>query len=335
MATPALAPSSLIDWTVRYKDLVDSTWISISVAPDFANDSMNCSGLSIIRWASIGSAVTLATASTTAGPKVRLGTKWPSITSTWIRSAPAATASLTCSLRRPMSAERIEGTMSIWLKSLSLALSPAGRGESGVAVDQPSRARNHPRWHLATLCFRHRIGLSRPGGQDDHPPRPAQRRQAQRHALGRWFWRVTNPDRPALHLQRRVTREQRRRVAVLPHSQQHDVERRQRRSHVRVQPARLIRPELARNAVHGRGRDPIQPRLARHPVVAFGMVGPYAALIAEQHGDPPPLHLESRQQFVAAPRRGATSEHERPRSIGDGRRDVGRRSRGYVFSGLE
>src|SRR5207253_4137760 len=66
-----------------------------------------------IRWASIGSLVARRTASTTWGPKVRLGTKWPSMTSTWIRSAPAASASFTCSARRPMSAERIEGTISI------------------------------------------------------------------------------------------------------------------------------------------------------------------------------------------------------------------------------
>ena len=45
------------------------------------------------------------------GPKVRFGTKCPSITSTWIRSAPPCSASATCSPRRDASAERIEGAI--------------------------------------------------------------------------------------------------------------------------------------------------------------------------------------------------------------------------------
>src|SRR5205807_1063526 len=104
---------SLMVCTVLYRELVASTCTSIKVAPALANASRNSSGRSIIRWASIGSLVARRTASTTWGPKVRLGTKWPSMTSTWIRSAPAASASFTCSARRPMSAERIEGTISI------------------------------------------------------------------------------------------------------------------------------------------------------------------------------------------------------------------------------
>src|SRR5712692_5598689 len=95
MATPASSPSSLIACTVRYSDVVASTWTSMRLAPAFAKASMNCSGCSIIRWASIGRSVTLRTASTTSGPKVKLGTKWPSMMSTWMRSAPAATASRT------------------------------------------------------------------------------------------------------------------------------------------------------------------------------------------------------------------------------------------------
>src|SRR2546426_5935708 len=46
---------------------------------------------------------------TTAGPIERLGTKCPSMTSTWMRSAPARSASVTCSPRRAKSAARIEG----------------------------------------------------------------------------------------------------------------------------------------------------------------------------------------------------------------------------------
>ena len=49
----------------------------------------------------------------TRGPTVMLGTKWPSITSTWMRPAPDWAASCTCSPRRAKSAERIDGTISI------------------------------------------------------------------------------------------------------------------------------------------------------------------------------------------------------------------------------
>ena len=43
----------------------------------------------IIRWTSNGFFVCGRSALTTAGPMVMLGTKWPSMTSTWMQSAPA------------------------------------------------------------------------------------------------------------------------------------------------------------------------------------------------------------------------------------------------------
>jgi hypothetical protein len=46
---------------------------------------------------------------TTGGPMVRLGTKFPSKTSTWIHSAPAAATRLTSRARSAKSADRIEG----------------------------------------------------------------------------------------------------------------------------------------------------------------------------------------------------------------------------------
>ena len=42
---------------------------------------------------------------------LRLGTKWPSITSTWMRSAPAASTSRTSSPSREKSAERMDGAI--------------------------------------------------------------------------------------------------------------------------------------------------------------------------------------------------------------------------------
>src|SRR5262245_18897219 len=61
-----------------------------------------------MRWQSRNRSVCFRSACTTGGPIVRLGTKWPSITSTWSRSASAATRS-TSLPRQAKSAERIDG----------------------------------------------------------------------------------------------------------------------------------------------------------------------------------------------------------------------------------
>src|SRR5580700_5423243 len=53
------------------------------------------------------------TARSTTGPMVMLGTKRPSITSTWIQSAPAVSTARTSSPNRAKSADRIEGAMMI------------------------------------------------------------------------------------------------------------------------------------------------------------------------------------------------------------------------------
>src|SRR5271166_6083261 len=52
-------------------------------------------------------------ASSTTGPMVILGTNRPSITSTWIQSAPAASTARTSSPKRVKSADKIEGAMRI------------------------------------------------------------------------------------------------------------------------------------------------------------------------------------------------------------------------------
>src|SRR6202795_395282 len=64
-----------------------------------------------MRWQSTGSWVTRRTARVTAGPTVRLGTKCPSMTSTWISAAPPASASLMSAPSRAKSAERIDGAI--------------------------------------------------------------------------------------------------------------------------------------------------------------------------------------------------------------------------------
>src|SRR6185312_15531496 len=64
-----------------------------------------------MRCTSNGSLLYLRTAFTTIGPIVRLGTKWPSITSTWIQSAPASVTAATSCPSAAKSADRIDGAM--------------------------------------------------------------------------------------------------------------------------------------------------------------------------------------------------------------------------------
>src|SRR5882724_5460302 len=109
MATAARLPSVLILCTVRCKLLLPSQWTRNESEPAAANSSRKKSGSEIIRWISRGRCVTRRRDWTIAGPMLRFGTKCPSITSTWIRSAPACSASATCWPRRAKSAARIDG----------------------------------------------------------------------------------------------------------------------------------------------------------------------------------------------------------------------------------
>src|ERR1019366_291492 len=80
---------------------------------------MYSSGFSIIRWQSSGTSTASRSEATTGGPIVILGTKWPSMTSTWRRVAPPRTASLASSARRAKSADNMDGAISIKTKLLS------------------------------------------------------------------------------------------------------------------------------------------------------------------------------------------------------------------------
>src|SRR5215211_3050242 len=106
---PALHPSDLICLKVPTISGQVSTWTVSPLAPAFANASRYRSGCSIIRWTSRGSLVMRRQVATINGPIVMLGTKCPSITSTWIQSAPAASTVAISSPRRAKSAERIDG----------------------------------------------------------------------------------------------------------------------------------------------------------------------------------------------------------------------------------
>ena len=78
-------------------------------APALANSATYRSGSTIIRWQSTTAFVAARTARTTGGPSVMLGTKRPSMTSTWMYSAPSVSTSWTSSASRPRSAAKIEG----------------------------------------------------------------------------------------------------------------------------------------------------------------------------------------------------------------------------------
>src|SRR5438270_14095210 len=78
---------------------------------------MYWSGFSIIKWTSSGTSVTLRKEATTGGPMVILGTKWPSMTSTWRTAPPPSMAAWTWSARWAKSAERIDGAT--WIKAFS------------------------------------------------------------------------------------------------------------------------------------------------------------------------------------------------------------------------
>src|SRR5579872_3486711 len=73
-----------------------------------------------MRWQSNGKLESGRKSATTFGPQVRFGTKRPSMTSTWIQSAPASsTARISCAMRAKF-AERIEGAILTFI-STSLA----------------------------------------------------------------------------------------------------------------------------------------------------------------------------------------------------------------------
>ena len=86
-AIAARAPLARISRASRTGARAASTWKVTEPQPASTYSSALRSGSSIIRCASSGTSVLLLSASTIVGPKVRLGTKWLSITSTCTQSA--------------------------------------------------------------------------------------------------------------------------------------------------------------------------------------------------------------------------------------------------------
>src|SRR5437016_12195239 len=109
MTTPTRFPSAFTRCTVRCRLLLPSQWTRNESEPASVNSSRKKSGSEIIKWVSNGKRVTRRSDSTIGAPIEMLGTKCPSMTSTWMRSAPACSASPTCLPKWAKSAARIEG----------------------------------------------------------------------------------------------------------------------------------------------------------------------------------------------------------------------------------
>src|SRR5579872_255299 len=113
MTTPAWQSLLLIKFSERSRCREASRCTEIQSAPASANAGMYSSGFSIIRWQSSGSLVAFRSDLTSCGPSVILGTKCPSITSTWIIVPPPSAALATWSARYAKSADKIDGASSI------------------------------------------------------------------------------------------------------------------------------------------------------------------------------------------------------------------------------
>src|SRR5579864_9693686 len=96
-------------------------------APALANASMKSPGRSIIRCTSSGKRVALLNDATMGTPMEILGTKWPSITSTWITAAPADSTARTCSPKTAKFAAKMDGAISSGrrvMKSIEIVTQP-------------------------------------------------------------------------------------------------------------------------------------------------------------------------------------------------------------------
>src|SRR6266478_47374 len=106
-----------------------------------------------MRWQSRGSRVALRRDFTTGGPIVKLGTKCPSMMSTWMTEPPPSAVRPTWSAKWAKSAERIEGASSIKTGNLSLTKEitsedSSTRGGSGRSSAGPQNLVEAKAWFL-------------------------------------------------------------------------------------------------------------------------------------------------------------------------------------------
>src|SRR5918999_1228727 len=106
---PASQPPVRIRSRVRCRWVTTSGWTEMLTTPASMKGGIRLSGFVTWRWASMGRSTAAAREAATAGPTVRLGTKWLSITSKCTSSAPPLSARRTSSASSAKSAASIEG----------------------------------------------------------------------------------------------------------------------------------------------------------------------------------------------------------------------------------
>ena len=107
IARPACRPAFRILSNVGSIGSSTSTWKVIESQPASMNWSMYRPGSEIMRWASKGCLPMRRRRLINPGPKVMFGTKWPSMTSRWRRSAPDLSAFRESRARFERSASRM------------------------------------------------------------------------------------------------------------------------------------------------------------------------------------------------------------------------------------
>src|SRR5919198_4958166 len=92
-----------------------------------------------MRCASNGTEARGRHAAMTSGPNVRFGTKFPSITSHWMRSTPASSSAATSSPSRAKSAGSTEGAISIGRITTTIVTQSVAAGGDAVGRDDDGR----------------------------------------------------------------------------------------------------------------------------------------------------------------------------------------------------
>src|ERR1700692_2059112 len=123
ITTAGSHPCDAIKCSVRFRCTQASWCTEIQLAPASANAPIKSSGFSIIKWQSKGTlAMVFRSEATTGGPMVRLGTKWPSITSRCNTVPPPSMAADASAPSCAKLADRIDGASSITARSSNSSL---------------------------------------------------------------------------------------------------------------------------------------------------------------------------------------------------------------------
>src|ERR671911_2641945 len=131
--------------------------------PASMKDGIRLSGFVIWRWASMGRSTAAASEAATAGPTVRFGTKWLSITSKCTSPAPPLSALRTSSASSEKSAASIEGAPTTLLPSLpkNVKRSPSQAEYPERVILQKGPGRTHRRiWHRGHLLEGHSVNIA-------------------------------------------------------------------------------------------------------------------------------------------------------------------------------